>query len=213
MQAIERIITNNNWITLVILFAIILLAIIKILEPNKLRNYAFAFFTSGFFKKKVEDNISFFSVFHLLLFLFSTITISLLLFLTLFPSSYLPNFFNYIILLCLVTLYFVVKYFLEFIFANIIESNYNTKYFLVTKSGYLSSLCLFLFPAIILSKYALSSSEFLLVFSLILFIFRAILILINNKKIVIGNLFYFILYFCTLELSPLIIVYKITTTT
>ena len=53
MQAIERIITDNNWITLVIVFAIILLALMKLLAPNKLFGYTLAFFTPGFFKKKV----------------------------------------------------------------------------------------------------------------------------------------------------------------
>ena len=213
LEAIERIITDNNWITLVILFAIVLLAIMKLLAPNKLRNYTFVFFTSGFFKKKVEDNISFFSIFYMFLFFFSTIVISLLLFLTLLPSSYLPSFFNYITLLSFVIFYFIFKYFLEFILATIIESNYNTKYFSVTKLGYLNSLCLWIFPAIIIYQYVFHSPQFLFIFSLILFIFRAFLILINNKKIVIRNLFYFILYFCTLEIAPLIIVYKITTTT
>ena len=47
----------------------------------------------------------------------------------------------------------------------------------------------------------------------ILFIFRAFLIIKKKKKIVIRKLFYFILYFCTLEIAPLLIVYKITTTT
>ncbi|MBE7660198.1 DUF4271 domain-containing protein [Tenacibaculum finnmarkense genomovar finnmarkense] len=212
MQAIERIITDNNWITLVILFAIILVAIMKLLAPDKLRDYTFAFFTSGFFKKKVDDNPSVFSVFYILLFFFATITISLFLFLMLLQKYYLPTFFNYTIALCFVVLYYVLKYSLEAILANIIQSNYNTKYFLATKSGYLSNLSLWLFPAIIIYQYAFNSPLFLLIYSLILFIFRAFLIFINNKKIVIRKFFYFILYFCTLEIAPLLIVYKITTT-
>ncbi|WP_408648500.1 DUF4271 domain-containing protein [Tenacibaculum pacificus] len=154
----------------------------------------------------------FFSFLHNILF-FSTITISLLLFLILLPSAYLPSFFNYIILCCFVSIYFILKNLLDFILANIIESNYNTKYFLATKSGYLNSLSLWLFPGIIIYQYAFKSHIFLLIFSVILFVFRAFLVLINNKKIVIRKLFYFILYFCTLEIAPLIIVYKITTTT
>ncbi|CAM1334494.1 DUF4271 domain-containing protein [Tenacibaculum aestuariivivum] len=213
MQAIERIITNNNWITIVIIFAIVVLAYIKLLKPNKLRSYAFAFFTPSFIKKKVDDNTSFNSTFHIFLFIFSTITISLFLFLLIKPEIYKHNFLNYILTLSTVTIFFTVKYLLDFSLSNILGATYATKYFVSSKIGYLNSLSLWLFPVIIIYQYAFTNSLFLLVSFGILFIFRAFLILFNNKKIVIHKLFYFILYFCTLEIAPLLIVYKITTTT
>ncbi len=210
LQAIERLITNNNWITLVIVFAVILLAIMKLLKPNKLLGYTLAPFTSGFFKKNIEKNTSFYTPFFLFLFLFSVIVISLFLFLTLTSFT---NFLSYLFLLFFTSFYFIVKYLLDFSIANILGLNTIAKYFIYTKSGYLNSLTLWLFPALILYLFSFNNRTFLLAFFGILFVFRGFLIIKNNKKIVIRKFFYFILYFCTLEIAPLLIVYKITTTT
>ncbi|WP_370630565.1 MULTISPECIES: DUF4271 domain-containing protein [unclassified Tenacibaculum] len=213
LQAIERTITNDNWITLVILFVIILLAIMKLIKPNKLLGYALAFFTPGFFQKKVQNNVSIYSPFHLLLFSFSSIVISLFLFFVFTPKIYDQSFLNYLILLSIISLYFFIRRLLDFTFSNILGLSLVTKYFLYTKSGYLYTLSLWLFPAIILYQYAFKENLYLLSFFLILFAFRGFLILLNNKRLVISKLFYFILYFCVLEIAPLLILYKTTTTT
>jgi len=213
LQAIDRISTQDNWITLVIIFAIILLVIKKLIKPNLLLGYTIAFFISGFFKKKAQNNTPFYSSFNVLLFSFSYITISLFLFLLVYPEKYNHNFFNYFILFSTLTTYFTIKQILDYFLSNILGLTFVTKYFLIAKSGYLNTLSLWLFPTIIIYKYAFKSTIFLLTIFLILFIFRVFLILINNKKIVILKLFYFILYFCTLEIAPLLIAYKIITTT
>ncbi len=213
LQAIERIITQDNWITLVIIFAIVLLAIMKLIKPNKLLGYTLAFFTPGFFKKRTLDNPPFYSPFNLLLFSFSTITISLFLFLIVFTEVDEYNFFYYLISLSIVATYFIVRQLLDFILSNVLGISLVTKYFLFTKSGYLNTLSLLLLPFIIIHQYAFNNDLFLLTIFGILFVFRAFLILTNNKRIVILKLFYFILYFCTLEIAPLLIAYKITTTT
>ncbi|MCT4700018.1 DUF4271 domain-containing protein [Tenacibaculum haliotis] len=213
LQAIERVITDNNWITLVIIFAVVLLATLKLLKPNRLLGYLFAFLTSGFFKKKVEDNTSFYEPFNLLFFLFSSIIISLFLFLVVNFTPYEHNFINYLIVFSVVILYLSIKHFINVTITNTLGLSTILKYFLVVKSGYLKSLSLWLFPAIIVHQYTFNSNTFLLTIFGILFVFRAFLILKNNKRIVMRKLFYFILYFCTLEIAPLLIAYKITMTT
>ena len=213
LQAIERIITNDNWITLVIIFVIVLLAIMKLVKPNKLLGYTLAFFTPGFFQKKVQNNTSLYSPFHLLLFAFSSIVISLFLFFIITPTIYTQSFLNYLILLSITSVYFFIRQILDFILSNILGLSLVTRYFLYTKSGYLYTLSLWLFPAIILYQYAFNKSIYLLVIFFILLAFRAFLILHNNKRLVISKLFYFILYFCVLEIAPLLILYKTTTTT
>lgn len=213
LQAIERLISENNWITLVIIFAIVLLAMMKSLKPNKLQGYTLAPFTPGFLKKKIEDNTSFYSPFYLLLFFFSTIVISLFLFLVMVSSTNEHSFLSYLVLLTFTAFYFIVKYFLDFIISNILGLKSVTKYFIYIKLGYLNSLILWLFPALVIYLYSFNNRTFLLTLFGILFVFRGFLIIKNNKKIVIRKFFYFILYFCTLEIAPLLIVYKITTTT
>lgn len=211
MQAIERIISYDNWITLVVLFSIILLAILKLIKPNKLLGHTLAFFTPGYFQKKADDNASFYSSFNLVLFLFTSITLSLFFFLVL-PQQYEKTFFNFLITLSFIIIYLFSKQILDRAFSNTLGLSVITNYFIISKYGYLSSLSLLLFPFIILKLYAINSTFFLISIFAILFIFRAFLILKNNKKLVIRKLFYFILYFCTLEIAPLLILYKTTTT-
>ena len=138
MQAIERIITNNNWITLVIVFAVVLLAIMKLLKSTKLFGYTVAFVTSGFFKKKVEDNASSRTPFQLVLSFFLVIVISLFIFLILYPIN--NGFFDYLLLFSFVTIYFVTKVILDNILINILGISTLAKYFLTTKYGYLKNL-------------------------------------------------------------------------
>ncbi len=212
MQAIERIINYDNWITLVILFSIILIAIMKLIKPNKLLGYTLAFFTPGYFQKKADDNVSFYSPFNLILFLFTSIIISLFLYSVFLPKYYEKNFFNFLAVLFSIVVYLFCRQILDRIISNILDLSIITNYFIISKSGYLSSLALLLFPFIILNLYTINSTSFLIGIFAILFVFRAFLILHNNKKLVIRKLFYFILYFCTLEIAPLLVLYKTTTT-
>ncbi|WP_435260772.1 DUF4271 domain-containing protein [Tenacibaculum sp. nBUS_03] len=213
MQAIELINNSDSWFTLVILFTIVLLAILKLIKPNYLLGYTLAFFTPGFFQKKAEEHMYLFSPFKFILFCYSSISISLLVYLVAQPSNTNTNsFISFLIILTYVFCYLLIKYFIENIIASILSIKNNINYFLHVKYGYLFTVSLWGLPLIILYKYSLHSRFFLITTLIILLIFRAFLIITNNKNIVIGKLFYFILYFCTLEIAPLLILYKTTTT-
>ncbi|CAM1345888.1 DUF4271 domain-containing protein [Tenacibaculum crassostreae] len=212
MQAIERIITNDSWITLVIVLAIVLLAVMKMLKPTKLYGYSIAFITSGFFHKRMEERASFFSPFNLLLFFFTTLIISLFLYLTIVAELYTQSFLSFSGVFFFVLVYFLVRFLLDYIISHVLGLSSIISYFLYTKSGYLYVLSMWLFPVIILYQYTFTNKLFLISSFCVLLIIRAFLILSNNKKLVISKLFYFILYFCTLEIAPLLILYKTTTT-
>ena len=213
MQAIELINNSDSWFTLVILFTIVLLAILKLIKPNYLLGYTLAFFTPGFFQKKAEENMYLFSPFKFILFCYSSISISLVFYLIVQPSTTNKNnFITFLIILASVFCYLLIKYFIENMIASILAIKGNINYFLHVKYGYLFTVGLWILPLIILYKYSLHSSYFLFTGLITLLIFRAFLIITNNKNIVIGKLFYFILYFCTLEIAPLLILYKTTTT-
>ncbi|WP_408023539.1 DUF4271 domain-containing protein [Tenacibaculum sediminilitoris] len=211
MQAIERITNNDSWVALVIVLAIVLLAMMKSLKPTKLYGYAIAFITPGFFHKRIEEGASFFSPFRLLLFAYSMLVISLFLFLTLLSDKYSQSFLAFLGVLIFTVLYFSARFLIDYVLANILGLSSIINYFLYIKSGYLYVLCLWLLPIIIFYQYTFSNKIFLISSFSILLIFRAFLILTNNKKLVISKLFYFILYFCILEIAPLLILYKTTT--
>ncbi|CAM1343004.1 DUF4271 domain-containing protein [Tenacibaculum aestuarii] len=212
MQAIERIINDSSWITLVIVTAIILLALMKLLKPSQLYGYVVAFISPGFFHKRIEEGDSFFTPFRLFLFFFSTIVISLFLFQAVLADLYPQGFLAFLGLFFFVTTYLAIRVFLDHAIANILGLTSIITYFSYTKSGYLYVLCIWLLPFIIVYQYTFPNKLFLISSFCILLIIRAFLILNNNKKLVLSKLFYFILYFCTLEIAPLLILYKTTTT-
>ena len=55
MQALDRIDFSNNWLTLVFVFALMLLVVLKTINQQKLFGYYSAFFIKGFIAKKTEE--------------------------------------------------------------------------------------------------------------------------------------------------------------
>ena len=77
MQALERGFISNDWIIAILLVALLLLFVLKIINSNRLFGYAFSFFLKGFIEKRTEENPSYFSLFHAILFVFSIVISSL----------------------------------------------------------------------------------------------------------------------------------------
>ncbi len=213
MKALELISNDNSWLTLVILFIIILLALLKLKKPNTLVNYSVAFFTPGFFQKRAEEGLSIFSLGNFLVFIINTLVFSLLLSVV-FKTSYIQTdtFLGFLTVFVLVFSYLLIKYFIDLSITNIFGIQKMVNYFLHVKYGYLFTLSLWVLPILIVNEYYLHSDSFLLFCVVILLIFKVFLVVFNNKNIIISKLFYFILYFCTLEIAPLLILYKTTTT-
>ncbi len=70
MQALDKISLSTNWIPLVLVFLFVIIAILKIIDAEKLKGYVFALFNKGFIESEAEEDILFFSSFYSLLFVF-----------------------------------------------------------------------------------------------------------------------------------------------
>lgn len=206
MQAIERFTHDNSWITLVIISGIVLISLLKLINESLLIKYTTAFFIPGFFEKLSEEKKPLFNAFNILLFIFRCITISLCCFIIFFSEDL--NKYTFSILLSTVIIYYSARQVLDYFLINTIGIYKFVNYFLLTKKGYLNTLSLCLFPFIIINQYSLKNKLFLITACGILFVIRGFLILKNNKSLIISKLFYFILYFCALEIAPLLILYK-----
>lgn len=213
MQAIELNSEKENWIIFILLFSFILLAFLKLLKPKNLVGYCIAFFNPGFFKQKESEFISVFSPFKLTLFLFSTIILSLIIY-SLFVNHLSNNigFYFFLKIFTVVFCFLVIKYFTDVFLASVLDIKEEVNYFLQLKYSYLSTICLLIYPVVVVNEFAITTNYFLITILTILILFRFLLILFNNKRLILGKLFYFILYFCTLEIAPLLILYKTTTT-
>jgi len=208
MKSIHRVFLSEDYITLIFIFGVILLFVIKITDAKRLLGYTTTFFTQGFIEKTIEQNFSFINTFYLLIQFFSITTISLSLYFFITPEYFRGDYKLILILILSVTLYFIIKQVTLFLLLKIFQIKEHLNYFVYTKNGYLYTCCLLLFPFLILYQYTFKSKVFLGLIICLLLIFRLFLISKNNKKVLTEHFFYFILYFCTLELAPLLLIYK-----
>jgi hypothetical protein len=210
MQVLDRILFSNNWFTLLFVFVLLLLVALKRLNQQKLYGYFTAFFTKGFIVKRTEDQESFFTVFNVILFFFSSFVYAVVL-------SYFCQYFRgttfsfsfFIKAFFAVFSYLFVFLLLDISLAKLFEIQNETRYLFSSKITYLHSTSLLLFPIVVLANYSTVSVLFLFGVFIALFSLTTLLLFLNNKNLIINKLFYFILYLCALEIAPLLIFYKI----
>lgn len=211
MQVLDRIIESNNWITIIIVFCMMLLFTLKVLSPSKIILYAQAFFLKGFIEKKTQEKSDFFSLFNILLLFFSTTTFALASTYVLndFQSDLSINIGSFFKIFFGILGYFLAFYFLEFLLTVLFVIKNETSYFINSKITYFYTCAIWLFPILILSVYTFKTSLILVLALSLLFLISITLIIANNKNLIVSKLFYFILYLCALKIAPILIIYKI----
>ncbi|MBL4643311.1 MAG: DUF4271 domain-containing protein [Flavobacteriaceae bacterium] len=209
MQALDRIDYSNNWLTLVFLFALLLLVVLKTSNQQKLFGYSSAFFMKGFIGKKTEERESLLNTFNIVLLCFSVIVYAI--FISLITAFFLDitaSFTVFISVLGFVFIYLVLFLVLDVGLAKLFEVQNETSYLFSTKIAYLYNTSLILFPVLIIIYYSSLSISVLLFVFMMLFLLSLLLLFVNNKNLILNKLFYFILYLCALEIAPLLIIYK-----
>ena len=209
---------NNDWITLVLLAIFGVLTLLKILYKDRLLHVSTLFISNRnitiYFNKEKNRLLD---GFHMLFFIIQLLILSLLLY---FGNVYFQfqktelNLNYFLFIFCAIGGYLILHYLVGLLIAFLFgfKKEYNKIIFF--KLNYFNNLVLWLFPFLILSFYAASFNYLLLKITLVLLVLLinliTILILVNNKKLILSNLFYFILYICALEIAPLIIILKLT---
>lgn len=209
MQVIPRELTQNNWTLIVLILGFVLLFFMKVFQSSRLLGYTISFFTRGFIEKRAEEKLAFFSTFHILLFSFSSLTISLFIHLiTVYYKATLNNFSSFLLIFTFTSIYLTIRYIIDYSFGQLLNISDYVRYFIFTKSGYLYTLSIWLFPVLIIYFFGFKNNYFLLGSFLLLVLIRFGLVFYNNKKLIIKHLFYFILYLCALEMAPLFLLFK-----
>lgn len=102
--------------------------------------------------------------------------------------------------------FFFAKTLIEYLSAVVFDFKKNSKNFLIGKQLYLNTLGILIFLFIILITYTIEFKNELLVLTYFIIISYIIYFYTNLffcfKKLISKNLFYFILYICTLEIIP-----------
>lgn len=131
-----------------------------------------------------------------------------------FPDELSISFDSFLKILVGVSLYLIIRFLLGLSISNILNLRTMHNRILYEKTSYFNNLILWLLPFLVLTSYTPYNHDFNLKLTCIIFVILAIvrytLLVTNNKKLIISNLFYFILYLCTLEIAPILIISKTT---
>ncbi len=217
MECIIREVTTNNWITIVITISMLLLAIVKVLYPIGFLDFMMLLTTDKYFITHQKTN-KLSSPFTATLILVQAIAIALLLFLCIrifevqMLATDLMLFFQilmgYLVVLC-------SKLLIDKIIASIFSIEDSIEKYLFYKITYRNFIGVILLPIIVLCVYTISPTPIILMCVLCFMGLFNLIILFSvfkkNEKIILNNLYYFILYLCALEIAPYFILYKLIT--
>ncbi len=211
MQALEKIANSTNWVSLVLVLLLGMIAVLKIIDAEKLKGYVFALFNKGFIEDEVEGDTSFFSPFYSVLFLFSTLVFALVISLITAQNKVglEVSFSSFMITFGLVFSYLVIKSFIEIVFSSLFLIKKQLRFYIVSKFSYLYCISFFLLICFVVCQFGPLNVSALVYITLILFFVRFIFHGVNNKNLIFSELFYFILYLCAFEIAPLLTLFKL----
>ena len=217
MEAIERHAVSQDWITLLLVLTIVLLAVARSVFTQRFAHFSMLFATDKYLLLKGKDP-KLFHPFNIILFTVNVISVALFIFI-----FYLTLADNYpdrpkVFFLRVVTAYaafVLLKFSLEKIIADVISVNKKMNFYLFYKLSYRNFISLVLLPVSVFFVYVWEPT------ALTLYIILGIILLMNfitllslfrkNSQYIFNNWFYFILYLCALEFGPYYILYKLVT--
>jgi hypothetical protein len=211
MEALQRSVLSNNWITLIFVFSILLLFFLKLFTTAKLKGYVTSLFNKGFVEIEAEENYWALSFFHVGFSLFTFLMLSVT---TFFLTSQFNNssallLEDYLVSTSYLFSYVVLRFIVVFALFSVFQFKSKLSFFMTSKRGYLYSISIGLLFLNVFYFYTFQYQDLLFTGFVALFSLRFSLILINNKNLIIKELFYFILYLCAFELAPLFVLFRL----
>ena len=200
--------------TVIILLLIIIITLIKYNNPKKFKSLLKIFWNSSYLKKYKYEKITYYLFDY---FLQINFVISLGLFAFIYAKIYNGNslafnFLEFINIIQIIITFLLLKNLIEIVISWVFNIQWLIKLYLNEKINYNSLIGLIILPINILILYFFNPSIN------IIFIFIYIILLLKltayinsfilHQKTIKKNWFYFILYLCTLEIIPYLLLYN-----
>ncbi|CAM3981164.1 DUF4271 domain-containing protein [Flavobacterium branchiophilum] len=208
----NRAIENKDWITILLVFCLILIVFTKTVFENRFNDFVKLLITDKYIRI-YKENSNFTNWFTMLIFLFQILTLGLF-------FQYLLNYFKitektdyivYIQIITFLSFFILSKYLIEKIIATAFKIESFMEQFNMIKLHYRAYTVMFLMPITTVLFYNAAPIPVLMyVLSGILIAINVVIYLKSIKifqKLIFGKLFYFILYLCTLEIAPYYFIY------
>ncbi len=209
-----REIISNEWFTVLVVLCVCILAFAKARFTNRFNDFLWVVGNSKYLKIYSRDQ-KFTDQFDGLLFL--NLIISSALFYFIWYNTFIESIAFDLILFFKFFIGFgsliLIKILIERLIGSLFEIDSLIDSYVFQKTNYKNYIGLVLLPINILLIFAVNPSK------TILYIVAGLILVINlvgfitsfkiHQKLILNNLFYFILYICALEIAPYIILYKV----
>ena len=210
MRYTNRIIESLDWVTLIMVGCILIIAILKVIYPKRFNDFIRLPVSNNYFlaKGKSEELRHPFSI---LLFVIQLISISLFVNLF-FLEKGKANVLLFLQILFVVFVFIIVKTSIEKIIGTIFSIEKLIDHYIYEKLSYRNFLSLLLIITNFIFYFSIKPDlNILLILTGILFLVNMLILSYsykNYRSLIFNNLFYFLLYICALEISPYLILYK-----
>lgn len=210
---IPRITSSGDWATLLFILSLGLLTVNRNVFAVRFHDYIRLLYSDKYLKiYKDPNNLK--SWFTISMFFIQLISYTFIILITLsyFDYGNLNSFIDFIKVFNFLTFFILGKYLIEKIIANFFNIEDFSEQYNLIKVNFRTYLGLLLLPISMFLFYSKTQeiSIIYVIISIILLtnIIMYTFILKNHQKLILKHLLYFILYLCTLEIAPYLIIYR-----
>lgn len=206
-----RLVESTDWMTLVLLFALVIFTLGKYLFNSRFSSFIALPFNNKYIALYGKKG-KLLNWFHILLTVFQLTNLALFIFLSknvLFDEVTNHNTVLFWWIFVFLATFESVKIILQLFKGYIFNTFTLVTELIYNKLSYFNHASIVLFIANVLLVYVLNDSKIVVYVAFFLFIIingiGFVGLLKNNQKLILNHAFYFILYLCTLEIAPLVI--------
>ena len=207
-----RIIGTRDWATIVFVLLFVIIAVVKSVFESRFQDFM-KLAVSDKYIKMYRDAMYLMSGFTIFLFLVQLVSLAF------FVQLAVSHFFHasktdgvlFIQIATFLSVFVLSKFLIEKIIATSFNIEEFTDQFNLQKVSYRTYIGLVLLPVDIILFYNSNVSDFLMYFLIVVILLFNLLTYVislkNYQNLLIGKLFYFILYLCALEIAPYYFIY------
>lgn len=213
-ELVPRVVENKDWITILFIVSVALVAITKSAFENRFSDFL-NLLVNNKYLKVYKDSSNLMSWFTILLFVVQLLSLSFFIQIVLSYLGYTTknNWVSYVQIFTFLSFFVLSKFLVEKIIATSFNIENFTEQFNLFKVSYRTYIGMLLLPVNILLYYTnFLNRHMILTVLVILLIINAVTYLLslrNYQNLLIGKLFYFILYICALEIAPYYFIYYV----
>lgn len=209
----ERVIENKDWATVLFVVCFVLIAVTKTTFESRFSDFSKLLFSDKY-NKIYKDSSHLMSWFNIALFAVQLISLAFFAQLLLAYFGFIKSKADWLVYTQIITLigvFILSKYLIE----KIISTSFNMEEFVeqynLQKVNYRTYISLLLLPVNVFLFYNNNLSIVVIYVLIAIILVANLLTYLNSLKIyqnlIIGKLFYFILYLCALEIAPYYFIY------